>query len=149
MKIKKNGQDQKLSNKFCLCFYLYNINKNMLFSLLMINSAVKKNKTRRNKNYKKHRNYRNNRNNDDDDTATKREAEEEFSISMILLLFIIFFIELSILVYAIRAIIKCSKTTKETTIHVIIALLFPLPYLVSLIGRDCAKGELFKVKKQS
>ena len=53
--------------------------------------------------------------------------------------YIVFFIELVLIYFAIKIAIKCTKSTSETLVHLILAILFPVPYLLLIISfNPCA-----------
>lgn len=72
---------------------------------------------------------------------SKTEKEKRISATYLILSIILFIIELMLFILALFIALKCQKQGIDKALHIMVAILFPLPYLLlMLVFSKCAQN---------
>lgn len=107
----------------------------MIISTSLLKSAIDKYRAA-----KKRENY-------NDWDAASQGASAAFNAFLVVIAMIFFVLELVLLFYAILIALNCTKAGAERIVHIVLAVIFTLPYmLLSVLFNPCAKSTLVNTK---
>lgn len=107
----------------------------MIISTSLLKNAIDKYST-----IKKRENY-------NDLDAANQGATAAFNAFLVIIALIFFILELILLFFAILIALNCTKAGAERIVHIVLAVIFTLPYmLLNVLFNSCAKNTLISAK---
>lgn len=88
-----------------------------------------------------------NRENYDNWDAANQGTTAAFNTFLVVIALIFFILEIILLFYAILIALNCTKAGAERIVHIVLAVIFTLPYmLLNVLFNPCAKNTLINTK---